>query len=271
MSGDRALHGLRHVRREHSIDYLGAALLVVAVSSLLLGLVLGGGDGWTSPQILSYLIGGAVLSVVFVWWEGRATEPILPLRLFRGQVFSVSVILAFIVGFAMLGAMTFLPTYLQYVRGISATGSGIRTLPMVLGLLVTSIAAGTVVGRTGRYKVFPIAGTLLMALGLFLLSRMDEHTGFWEMAAYMLVLGAGIGLSMQILTLVVQNTSAFQDLGVATSGVTFFRTLGSSFGAAIFGSVTVSSAGVEPAAGGLAAISSAPPSSRPPDSISSNR
>jgi MFS family permease len=184
------------------------------------------------------MFAGAVVALaVFVVVESRAVDPILPLRLFRQQVFSVSVILAFIVGFAMLGAITFLPTYLQYVKGISATGSGVRTLPLVVGLLVTSLLSGTVVGRTGRYKVFPVAGTFVMAVGLYLLSRMDAHTGFLTMAAYMLVLGAGIGLCMQVLTIIVQNTADYRDLGVATSGVTFFRTLGSSFGAAIFGTV----------------------------------
>jgi len=221
-----------------TIDYLGIVFVTIGTATLTLGLSWGGTEyAWGSVTIIGLFVVAVVALCIFVYVEHRAAEPILPLRLFRGQVFSVSVILAFIVGFAMLGAMTFLPTYLQYVRGISATGSGVRTLPMVLGLLVTSIVAGSAVGRTGRYRIYPIIGTLLMALGLYLLSRMDEHTGFWEMAGYMVVLGAGIGLSMQILTIVVQNTSSFQDLGVATSGVTFFRTLGSSFGAAIFGTI----------------------------------
>jgi predicted MFS family arabinose efflux permease len=172
---------------------------------------------------------------LFVVFERRAVDPVLPLRLFRSSVFSVSVVLAFIVGFALLGAITFLPTYLQYVKGTSATSSGLQTLPLVLGLLVTSTAAGTIVGRTGRYKVFPVLGSLFMTVGLFLLSRMDAATSYWTMALNMTVLGIGIGLSMQVLTIIVQNTVSYQDLGVATSGVTFFRTLGSSFGAAVFG------------------------------------
>ena len=149
----------------------------------------------------------------------------------------MSVVLAFIVGFAMLGAMTFLPTYLQYVKGVSATASGVQMLPMVIGLLGTSIAAGTIVGRTGRYKIFPMAGSLLMALGLFLLSLLGPDTTFPAQAGAMLVLGLGIGLCMQVLTIIVQNTAEYRDLGVATSGVTFFRTLGSSFGAAVFGTI----------------------------------
>jgi MFS family permease len=133
--------------------------------------------------------------------------------------------------------MTFLPTYLQYVHGVSATSSGLRTLPMVVGLFAASITAGTIVGRTGRYKVFPIAGSLLMTVGLLLMSTMDATTGFLRISANMFVLGVGIGLCMQILTIIVQNTSDYRDLGVATSGVTFFRALGSSFGAAVFGAV----------------------------------
>ena len=186
--------------------------------------------------------------------RSRAAVAVVPL-----SVFSVCVVLAFIVGFAMLGAMTFLPTYLQYVKGVSATSSGLQTLPLVIGLLVTSIASGTIVGRTGRYKFFPVAGSLVMAIGLYLLSRMDAHTAYWTMALDMVVLGAGIGLCMQVLTIIVQNTADYRDLGVATSGVTFFRTLGSSFGAAVFGTVysnvldntlpdAVVAAGVDPSA-----------------------
>jgi hypothetical protein len=175
------------------------------------------------------------------------------MRLFRNPVFAVATPLSFVVGFAMLGSLTFLPTFLQYVQGVSATASGLRLLPMVAGLLVASTAAGTVVGHTGRYKAFPIAGTLLMGVGLLLLSTMDESTSVLLSSLYMLVLGTGIGLSMQILTLVVQNTADFRDLGVATSGVTYFRTIGSSFGAAIFGSVYASTLGPRLAAavGGL--------------------
>jgi len=190
------------------IDYLGIVFVSLGASGLTLALSWGGTQyAWGSATILGTFGGSVVALVVFVVVESRAVDPILPLRLFRKQVFSVSVTLAFIVGFAMLGAMTFLPTYLQYVNGISATGSGVRTLPLVVGLLVTSLLSGTMVGRTGRYKIFPVAGTLVMAIWLFLLSRMDADTGFLTMAAYMLVLGAGIGLCMQVLTIIVQNTA----------------------------------------------------------------
>jgi hypothetical protein len=172
-----------------------------------------------------------------VWVESHVAQPILPTRLFASPVFSVCCVLSFVVGFAMLGAMTFLPTYMQYVDGVSATTSGLRTLPMVIGMLITSTGSGTLVGRTGRYKIFPVAGTALMAAAFVLMSRMDPSTSALVQSIYLIILGAGIGLSMQVLVLIVQNTSNFEDLGVATSGVTFFRTIGSSFGAAIFGSL----------------------------------
>ncbi len=152
-------------------------------------------------------------------------------------MFTVCCVLSFVVGFAMLGALTFLPTYMQFVDGVSATTSGLRTLPMVAGMLSTSIGSGVMVGRTGRYKIFPVAGTAVMALAFLLLSRMGPSTSALLQSLYLFILGAGIGLCMQVLILIVQNTSSFEDLGVATSGVTFFRTIGSSFGAAIFGSL----------------------------------
>ncbi|WP_131723422.1 MFS transporter, partial [Mycobacteroides abscessus] len=158
-------------------------------------------------------------------------------RLFRDPVFTICCVLSFVVGFAMLGVMTYLPTFMQFVNGVSATVSGLRTLPMVAGMLITSTGTGTLVGRTGRYKRYPVAGTAIMAIALVLLSRMDDSTPFVLQSLYLFILGVGIGASMQVLTLIVQNTARFDDLGVATSGVTFFRTIGSSFGAAIFGSL----------------------------------
>ena len=220
------------------IDYAGVAAISVVAGGLTLATSLGGTQyDWTSPLILGLFVAAVLAVPVFIRVESRAQEPMLPLRLFRGPVFSLCSVIALVVGFAMLGAMTFLPTYLQYVHGVSATSSGLRMLPMVLGLLVASVSAGTIVGRTGRYKIFPIAGSLLLTVGLVLLSRLDADSGFWETSAYMVVLGVGIGLCMQILTIIVQNTADYRDLGVATSGVTFFRTLGSSFGTAVFGAV----------------------------------
>ncbi|HEY3604057.1 MAG TPA: MDR family MFS transporter [Sporichthyaceae bacterium] len=220
------------------IDYLGAALISVAAGGMVLATSLGGTTyAWSSPKILTLYAVAALAAGGFVMAESRAREPMLPLRLFADPVFSVIQVLAFVVGFAMLGSITFLPSYLQYVKGVDATSSGLRTLPMVAGLLVTSIATGIAVSRTGRYKVFPVVGFAVMTVGLWLLSRLTPGTGYPAMAFAMLVLGVGIGLSMQVLTLVVQNTTQYADLGTATSAVTFFRTLGSSVGAAVFGAI----------------------------------
>ncbi|WP_433219978.1 DHA2 family efflux MFS transporter permease subunit [Dactylosporangium sp. CS-047395] len=220
------------------IDYVGIALVAAGASSMILALSWGGNQyEWSSPVIVGLFAAAVVLLAAFVVVELRAAEPMLPMRLFRNSVFTVCSGLSFIVGFAMLGAMTFLPTYLQYVDGVSATASGVRTLPMVLGLFTTSIMSGTLISRTGRYKAFPIAGGAVMAAGLYLMSTMRPGTSVWLESLYMFVLGLGIGLSMQVLTIAVQNTVPYADLGTATSGVTFFRTLGSSFGTAIFGTL----------------------------------
>ncbi|MDX1873180.1 MDR family MFS transporter [Mycolicibacterium sp. 120266] len=220
------------------LDYAGIVLIGIGAAGLTLATSWGGTTyPWGSPAIIALFVGSTAALVAFVAAERRAAEPILPIRLFANPVFTVCCVLSFVVGFAMLGALTFLPTYMQFVDGVSATMSGLRTLPMVAGLLVTSLGSGVLVGRTGRYKIFPIAGTAIMALGFVLLSRMGPDTSTLVQSLYLLVLGVGIGLSMQVLILVVQNTVDFTDLGVATSGVTFFRTIGSSFGAAIFGSM----------------------------------
>ncbi|MEW2066701.1 MDR family MFS transporter [Streptomyces sp. NPDC007346] len=220
------------------IDYSGIALVAVGASALILATSWGGNEyAWGSPMIIGLFVAGIVALALFCRVETRAREPMLPMRLFRNPVFTVCSILSFIVGFAMLGSMIFLPTYLQYVDGDSATLSGVRTLPLVAALLVASIFSGTVVSKTGRYRVFPIVGTLIMAAGLFLLSRMGPESGVWVESLYMVVLGLGIGLAMQVLTIAVQNTVEYADLGTATSGVTFFRTLGSAFGTAVFGTI----------------------------------
>jgi EmrB/QacA subfamily drug resistance transporter len=220
------------------IDYAGIAFVGLGASGLTLATSWGGGEyAWTSTVIIGLFVGSAVALAAFVWVESRVAEPILPIRLFRSPVFAVCCVLSFIVGFAMLGALTFLPTFMQFVDGVSATVSGLRTLPMVAGLLLTSMGSGIIVSRTGRYKIFPVVGTAVMVLGFVLLSRMDAATPMLMQSLYLFILGTGIGMCMQVLILIVQNTSSFEDLGVATSGVTFFRTIGSSFGAAIFGSL----------------------------------
>src|SRR5262249_37734159 len=154
---------------------------------------------WLSATIIWMAVASVVALVLFVLVERRAKQPVLPMRLFANPVFRIAGPMSFIVGFAMLGGITFLPTYLQYVQGTSATASGIRMLPMVLGLLLASIGSGNVVSKTGRYRVFPIAGSIGMAVGLYLLSRLDETTGFWLSSLYMFVLGVGVGLAMQVL------------------------------------------------------------------------
>ncbi|MCT7661917.1 MDR family MFS transporter [Mycobacterium deserti] len=220
------------------IDYAGILFVGLGASGLTLATSWGGSTyAWGSAVIVGLFAASAVALAIFVWVESRVPEPILPIRLFASPVFAVCCILGFIVGFAMLGALTFLPTFMQFVNGVSATESGLRTLPMVAGMLITSIGSGSIVGRTGRYKVFPVVGTATMAVAFWLLSGMDATTPTWQQSVYLFVLGTGLGLCMQVLILVVQNTSSFADLGVATSGVTFFRTIGSSFGAAIFGSL----------------------------------
>ncbi|MFE2291799.1 MDR family MFS transporter [Streptomyces sp. NPDC059452] len=220
------------------IDYAGIALVAAGASALILATSWGGNEyAWGSPVIIGLFLAGIVALTLFRRVETRAKEPMLPMRLFQNPVFTVCSVLSFIVGFAMLGSIIFLPTYLQYVDGDSATLSGVRTLPLVAALLVASVFSGSVVSRTGRYRVFPIVGTLVMAAGLFLLSRMGPESGVWLESLFMVVLGIGIGLAMQVLTIAVQNTVDYADLGTATSGVTFFRTLGSAFGTAVFGTI----------------------------------
>ncbi|MEU8461143.1 MDR family MFS transporter [Streptomyces sp. NPDC029003] len=220
------------------IDYLGIALVAAGAGALILATSWGGNEyAWSSPAIIGLFAAGVLALGLFCLVETRAAEPMLPMRLFHNPVFSVCSVLSFVVGFAMLGAMTFLPTYLQYVDGDSATVSGVRTLPLVIGLLIASVFSGNVTSKTGHYRIFPIVGSAVMGVGLYLLSRMGPQTGAWLESLYMFVLGAGIGLCMQVLTIAVQNTVDYADLGTATSGVTFFRTLGSAFGTAVFGTI----------------------------------
>ncbi|MET9803995.1 MFS transporter [Streptomyces sp. NPDC006368] len=225
----------------HTIDYLGTFLIASVATCLVLVASLGGTTwAWGSPQIIGLAVLGAVLLVWFVSVERRATEPVLPLKLFRIRTFTLVSVISFIVGFAMFGAMTYLPTFLQVVQGVTPTMSGVHMLPMVFGMLLTSTASGQIVSRTGRWKVFPITGTAITALGLLLLHQMRESSSTGEMSLYFFVFGAGLGLVMQVLVLVVQNAVAYEDLGVATSGATFFRSIGASFGVAIFGTVFTS-------------------------------
>ncbi|MEU3885758.1 MFS transporter [Streptomyces sp. NPDC029041] len=231
------LHIPRRAQR-HVIDYLGTFLIAAVATCLVLVASLGGTTwAWGSWQIVGLAVLGAVLAVAFVAVERRAAEPVLPLKLFRVRTFTLAAVISFVVGFAMFGAMTYLPTFLQVVQGISPTMSGVHMLPMVLGLLLASTASGQIVSRTGRWKVFPIAGTGITTLGLLLLHQLDEHSSTAELSGYFFVFGLGLGLVMQVLVLIVQNAVPYADLGVATSGATFFRSIGASFGVAVFGTV----------------------------------
>ncbi|MFF9115932.1 DHA2 family efflux MFS transporter permease subunit [Streptomyces massasporeus] len=231
------LHIPRTAQR-HVIDYLGTFLIAAVATCLVLVASLGGTTwAWGSWQIVGLAVLGVLLAVAFVAVERRAAEPVLPLKLFRVRTFTLAALISFVVGFAMFGAMTYLPTFLQVVQGISPTMSGVHMLPMVLGLLLASTASGQIVSRTGRWKVFPIAGTGITTLGLLLLHQLDEHSSTAELSGFFFVFGLGLGLVMQVLVLIVQNAVPYEDLGVATSGATFFRSIGASFGVAVFGTI----------------------------------
>ncbi|MGX1489970.1 DHA2 family efflux MFS transporter permease subunit [Streptomyces tendae] len=226
---------------KHVIDYLGTVLIAAVATGLVLVASLGGTTwGWGSAQIVALAVASVMLAFVFVAVERRAAEPVLPLKLFRVRTFTLSAVISFIVGFAMFGAMTYLPTFLQVVQGISPTLSGVHMLPMVAGMLLSSTGSGQIVSRTGRWKVFPIAGTGVTAVGLLLLHQLDAGSSTALMSVYFFVFGLGLGLVMQVLVLIVQNAVPYEDLGVATSGATFFRSIGASFGVAIFGTVFAS-------------------------------
>ncbi|UKL05562.1 MULTISPECIES: MDR family MFS transporter [unclassified Streptomyces] len=225
----------------HVIDYLGTFLIAAVAACLVLAASLGGTTwAWGSPQIIGLAVLAVLLGAWFVRVERRAAEPVLPLRLFRVHTFTLSAVISFIIGFAMFGAMTYLPTFLQVVRGITPTLSGVHMLPMVAGVLIASTVSGQLITRTGHWKVFPVAGTGITAAGLLLLHRLRQDTGDLEMSLYFFTFGVGLGLVIQVLVLVVQNAVPYEDLGVATSGATFFRSIGASFGVAVFGTIFTS-------------------------------
>src|SRR5215207_30923 len=226
------------VRREHTIDYLGAALIVAGVSSLLLYLNWAGTEyGWFAPGPLALLIAAVTLTVLFVMVEQRAAEPIIPLRLFRNSVFAIGNLYGVLAGMAMFGAIIFLPLYLQAVMGMSPTESGLAMLPAVFGILTTSIVSGRLISRTGRYKIFPILGAAILIVSLLMLSRLRVDTPYWELALYELAFGAGLGMTMQTIVTAVQNAVEYRDLGTSTSATTFFRQMGGTIGAAVFGAI----------------------------------
>jgi len=225
-------------RQKHKIDYLGATLLAGFAVCVVLATSWGGVTyAWGSGVIIGLFMASVVL--LFLWWLSarRAAEPVLPLKLFRNPVFTVASGISLAAGFAMFGALSFLPLFLQVVHGVSPTISGVYLLPMVIGLLVTSVGSGQLIARTGRYKVYPIVGTFLLAVSLFLLSTLDENTSTLVMNLYFFILGFSLGLILQVLVIAVQNSVDYADLGAATSGVTFFRSIGGSFGVSVFGAI----------------------------------
>jgi EmrB/QacA subfamily drug resistance transporter len=233
-------------KREVLIDWWGALLLVIGVSCILLATQSGGNDyPWASVQIIGLFVAGALFLVGFVLREHLAPEPILPLALFRMQIFTVANIVSFVSGVSMFGALAFLPQYMQLVHGVSATMSGLLLLPLLLGLLVMSIGSGRYISRTGRYRWFPLAGTILVTVGLILLTHIGAHTSLAVVGLDILVFGAGLGLFMQVLTLVVQNAVPMSQMGVATSSVTFFRSMGGAIGASALGAVLTARLAVE--------------------------
>ncbi|MFB7172883.1 MDR family MFS transporter [Streptomyces sp. NPDC056254] len=228
-------------RQRPKIDYLGAALLTVAITSTVLVTTWGGNEyAWASAQILGLAGVGVLSTAAFLYVETRAAEPVMPLHIFRSRNFTLMSVIGFLVGFAMFGGVLYLPLFQQSVQGASATNSGLLLLPMLLSMMAVSLIAGRVTTNSGRYKIFPIVGGGLMVVGMFLLATMDTGTTRLVSGLYMAVLGAGLGFLMQITMLVAQNSVEMKDMGVASSSATLFRTLGGSFGVALMGSLFTS-------------------------------
>ena len=226
------------VRREHKIDYLGAITMIAAVSSLLLAIAYSvPAYGWGDILTLAYFAVGILLTLAFLQIERKAIEPILPLDLFKNDIFSVTSGIGFIIGAGMFGALVMLPLYLQVVQGNSATESGLKLVPFMLGILAMSILTGKRISKTGKYKKFPLIGSLVMTLGLLLMTTLSISTPFWQLAIFSMLIGMGLGLTMPTMVVAVQNAVDFKDMGVATGANTFFRSLGAAFGSAIFGTI----------------------------------
>ncbi len=232
------------IRQQASVDYLGAGVIVSSVASLLLYLNWAGGAyGWGSTQGLGLVVLAVALGIAFVFVELRVSEPIIPMRLFRESVFSIGNIYMTMTGVAMFGALIYLPVYFQAVQGMSATESGLAMIPAVAGILLTSIGSGFLITKTGRYKIFPIIGSAVLFVALFLLTTIDPNTPYWRIAIYMLLFGSGLGFAMQTITTAIQNAVDRRDMGTATSSTTFFRSLGGAIGAALFGAILTSHLG----------------------------
>lgn len=225
-------------RREHKIDWTGAALVVAGVSTLLLYLNWAGDHyGWTSPRALAFPVASAILTAIFVLVELRVSEPIIPMNMFRNSIFTIANIYGFFMGFAMFGGIIFLPIYFQGVMGMSATESGLAMIPMVVGILSMSIFSGLLVTKYGRYKIYPVLGSVIIMVAMFLMSTLKIDTPYWLIAIFAFVFGAGLGFTMQTIVVAVQNAVPMSVMGVATSAVTFTRSLGGAVGTAVFGAV----------------------------------
>lgn len=223
---------------KHKIDWLGLTFLSAGVTAIILLTTWGGTQyAWGSAPIIGLGIGGIAALVIFCIIEMQAAEPIIPLSLFKGRTFNAATGIGFIVGFAMFGALVYLPLYFQTVRGASPTKSGLELLPLVAGMLTTFIMTGRLVTKTGRYKKYPIAGMGVLAIGLGLLSMIGTNTAFWSTCIDMVIVGAGVGLVMQVIVVAVQNSVPYEQLGVATATSTFFRTIGGCFGVSALGAV----------------------------------
>lgn len=230
---------LDHSPRKSKVDVLGSAFIVGGVSLFLIGVQIAGNAARLTTSSFAFGISGLVLIAAFIWWESMASEPILPLHLFRDRVFTVANTLGFVTGSIMFGALIFIPLYLQTVRGVSPTMSGLRLLPMLAGVLITSITTGQLVSRFGIYKIFIIAGTGILTIGLAIMTTISVTTGAWALSGMLFVVGLGLGLFMQTLVLAVQNTIPYQYMGVGTAAVTFFRTLGGAVGSAVLGAILI--------------------------------
>ena len=236
----------RAERVQHAIDYAGATLLAIALSAIVLLADVGGTMyPWDSPVSIALVVSAVLATGFFIAAERRAREPVLPLRLFANRAFTVTSTVGFIVGFALFGSVTYMPVFLQVAKGATPTGSGMQMLPMMGGMLLTSISSGQIISRTGRYKIFPVVGTAVMTLGLFLLSRMTPETSTLAESGILLIMGLGLGMVMQVLVIAVQNAVDYRDLGVATSGATLFRLIGGSVGTAVLGAIFVTRLGTE--------------------------
>ncbi|HZR95161.1 MAG TPA: MDR family MFS transporter [Gaiellaceae bacterium] len=223
---------------QHTIDYLGAAVLSGSLTSIVLFTSLGGTTlAWTSAPMIGLLLGAIALTALFPYVESRAAEPIIPLELFRNRTVAVTSAIGFVVGFALFGSVTFMPLYLQVVKGYSPTSAGLLLTPMTAGMLVTSIGSGQVISRTGRYRRFPIAGTALTVVALALMSRLEVATPISVACVDMLILGLGLGMVMQVLVLAAQNAVPHRLLGVTTSLSTMSRQIGGTIGVSVFGAI----------------------------------